>query len=602
MFRPARTLPPLVVGCLVTGAVPLAAQQLAEQKLDEIKQATVLIKVSSGLRGGSGSGFLVQTDKTTGYVVTNYHVIDMGAGRKTHRRPGETWDQLIEVVFFSGSRNELVRPAQVVAEDPERDLAVLRITANRPLPKPLDLTAPPKLVETLPVLVCGFPYGEALTTNTRNPAITIGKATISSIRTNNFGEPVYIQLDGAVNPGNSGGPIVTTDGRLVGVAVMAIHGAGIGLAIPHQEVSSMLTGRVGSASLSAAQIDQEAIQLTIDVPLIDPYRNINRVRAYYALADSGARPPQADKNGRWVRLPGGIPVELAIKDGWASGVARLPRNGKPSLWVQLEFTTQRGTTYLLGTTEQTMPTFRPTDGPRNTVALTANRATADDRLGAKGGEVSLKDLNARPERFVGTKVTIDAVVGRSIKRTGSQAELTVLFDPQTKAGGLRFLAPATLAEQVEQAVGSDDPPVSARLIGTVYAPDAADWRCIFEIDEIRLLDADGSVRASLKPLASPTPPPPADSPPPPADPQPASAEQPLHRESLSNMVIAAAAFLVIGMVTFLTVNLVMRGRTTPRDQLLKASPPAAIPPPAVDTPASVDKAEQSVKPTRRVRF
>jgi hypothetical protein len=249
-----------------------------------------------------------------------------------------------------------------------------------------------------------------------------------------------------------------------------------------------------------------------------------------------------------------------------------------------------------------MPTFRLTDGPRNTVALTANRATADDRLRAKGGEVSLKDLNARPERYVGTKVTIDAVVGRSIKRTGSQAELTVLFDPQTKAGGLRFLAPATLAEQVEQAVGSDDPPVSARLIGTVYAPDTADWRCIFEIDEIRLLDADGSVRASLKPLASPAPPPPADSPAPPADPQPASAKQPLHRESLSNMVIGAAAFLVIGIVTFLTVNHVMRGRTTRRDQLLKASPPAAIPPPAVDTPASTDNAEQSLKPTRRVRF
>src|SRR5205085_9426486 len=172
------------------------------------------------------------------------------------------------------------------------------------------------------------PYGEALATNARNPAITIGKATISSIRTNNLGDPVYIQLDGAVNPGNSGGPIVTDDGRLVGVAVMAIHGAGIGLAIPHQEVTRMLDGRLGAPALYAAPYDFETVQLKIDVPLIDPFHKIARVTALYQLANSGEPPPYTDKNGRWVKIPNAAAAELTVRDGWASAAVKLPRDAK----------------------------------------------------------------------------------------------------------------------------------------------------------------------------------------------------------------------------------------------------------------------------------
>src|SRR5262249_28338747 len=151
---------------------------------------------------------------------------------------------------------------------------------------------------------------------------------VSSLRTNNAGDPVYVQLDGAVNPGNSGGPVVTVDGKLVGVAVMTLRGAGIGLAIPYQEVQAMLAGRTGSPALFATPKTQQEVEIKIDVPLIDPFGAINRVRVHSQLAPSGARPPQADKSGKWQKLPEPFTSELKLRGGWAQGAIMIPRDSK----------------------------------------------------------------------------------------------------------------------------------------------------------------------------------------------------------------------------------------------------------------------------------
>jgi len=609
MIRPTRPRVPLVTVAVVLLAAPAAAQQLPAQKLAEIKRATVLVKVSAGEHGGSGSGFLVRVvDKHTGYVVTNHHVIDLEHGAKEYRKPGELRDEYVEVVFNSGGPDEMVAKAEVVAEDPERDLAALKVRTPRPLPQPLDLTDPPKLVETLPVLVCGFPFGEYLSTNARNPAITIGKAAISSIRTNNIGEPVYVQLDGAVNPGNSGGPILTADGKLVGVAVMTIRGAGIGLAIPHQEVTRLLAGRTGSPILYAVPVEADAVQVRIDVPLIDPFRNIAKVRAFYVLAASGATPPRTDKTGHWARLPGGTPVELGVRDGWARSAVRLPRDGRPSLWVQLEYTDRQGRTFLLGTGEHTVPVFKPTDGASAGVYLSAFRESRGDRLGGKSAAgPTLKDLNTRPDAYVGTKVSLDGAVSGEVKRTGTDVELTVLFDKQTRAANLRFVAPASLADQVEKAVAKDGPPAPVRVVGTVFAPDGADRRCVLEVEEVRLLGEDGAVTASLKPVATaPAPPPaspgktdaPAAAPPASAGPHPAAeSETPV---PLPVVIGGGVALVLVGAGVGILVA--RRGRTLPVATALPTPAPAA--PPAANTPLPGGMTSGAVKrdATRRVRF
>jgi hypothetical protein len=419
---------------------------------------------------------------------------------------------------------------------------------------------------------------------------------------------VYVQLDGAVNPGNSGGPIVTADGKLVGVAVMTIRGAGIGLAIPHQEVSLMLGGRLGSASLYALPVDGETTQVKIDVPLIDPFRNVVRVKESYKLAESGARPPQSEKSGTWSRIPGAASVDLAVRDGWANSSIRLPRDGRPSLWIQFEFTTKSGATYLLGTTEHTLPAFRPTDGPGNGVHLTANKVSADDKIGSKGGGVSLRNLHARPDQFVGTKVTLDVVVSGAVKRDGPQSELTIMFDKETRAPNLRFTAAESLVDQVEKAVGKDGPPAAARVVGTVFAPEGKDGRCNLEIEEVRLLGEDGTVKSSLKPLVAPTPPKvvieKAESPASPAEKAAAvsTAEKPAEPTGsmppLPVLIASGVALILAGVGVGVLVA--RRGRVKARP----FPPPASHASSVHDTPLPGASASEPVKKeaSRRVRF
>src|SRR5205085_9900747 len=104
------------------------------------------------------------------------------------------------------------------------------------LPHPVELSQAANLKETLPVTVFGFPFGEALAIEAGNPSITVSKGSVSSVRRNHRDEVVAVQIDGALNPGNSGGPVVDAEGRLVGIAVATIRGANIGLAIPAGEL------------------------------------------------------------------------------------------------------------------------------------------------------------------------------------------------------------------------------------------------------------------------------------------------------------------------------------------------------------------------------
>ncbi len=125
----------------------------------------------------------------------------------------------------------------MLAADPEVDLAILKAADVKNLPAPINCSRDVELSETMPVYSFGFPFGEVLATSKGSPAITIGKASISSLRLDDAGELFLVQIDGALNPGNSGGPVINTRGRLVGVAVATIkNSSGIGLAIPCKEV------------------------------------------------------------------------------------------------------------------------------------------------------------------------------------------------------------------------------------------------------------------------------------------------------------------------------------------------------------------------------
>ena len=112
------------------------------------------------------------------------------------------------------------------------------------MPQPIEFRQPVHLVETMPVFIFGFPFGQKLAVDRGNPAITVGKAAVSSLRRDRNGELAMVQVDGDVNPGNSGGPMVDSRGLLIGVTVAKMDQTRIGFAVPTAEVQKLVRKRL----------------------------------------------------------------------------------------------------------------------------------------------------------------------------------------------------------------------------------------------------------------------------------------------------------------------------------------------------------------------
>lgn len=164
-----------------------------------------------------GSGFIIDADGT---IVTNNHVVD-GADRVT-------------VTLTDGTELQ----ARVIGRDPRTDLAVIKVEAGHPLPA-LNLGDSDAVRPGQWVLAVGNPFGLGGT-------VTAG---IVSARGRDLGAGPYdsfLQVDAAINQGNSGGPLFTQDGKVVGVntAIISPNGGGsvgIGFAIPSNLVKQVAT-------------------------------------------------------------------------------------------------------------------------------------------------------------------------------------------------------------------------------------------------------------------------------------------------------------------------------------------------------------------------
>jgi S1-C subfamily serine protease len=139
-------------------------------------------------RASSGSGFAVSSD---GFIMTNNHVIN---GCKK--------------VFIHSNGKQI--PAAIVTYDQQNDLALLKANFKPDAVFPLSVDRPEILQD---IYVAGYPFGMNVSTS-----VKVTKGIISSLTGigNNFSE---IQIDAALQSGNSGGPILDEKGNVVGVAV-----------------------------------------------------------------------------------------------------------------------------------------------------------------------------------------------------------------------------------------------------------------------------------------------------------------------------------------------------------------------------------------------
>lgn len=157
-------------------------------------------------RRGFGSGVVLDGE---GHVITNHHVV-AGAERI--------------IVTLSDGR---VLTGSVVGSDEETDVAVVKVDATDL--KPASFGNSDQLKVGQPVLAIGNPLGLA-----GGPTVTSGVVSSMrrSVQLGNGGLKV-IQTDAAVNPGNSGGPLVDLEGRVIAINTVTIpYAEGIGFAIP----------------------------------------------------------------------------------------------------------------------------------------------------------------------------------------------------------------------------------------------------------------------------------------------------------------------------------------------------------------------------------
>jgi choice-of-anchor C domain-containing protein len=206
-----------LIECCVAADEPLS--RVAVAKIG--KAATALVEIKA--KTGYASAFCVHH---SGLFVTNAHVADTDAF----------------LVLDPGGKNEKRQPARMLRSDKGLDLALLQVEGVDGL-STIALGSDEKLEDLMEVIGFGFPFGTKLAQGGEYPSVSVNVGTITSLRYQ--ADKLHrIQLDAALNPGNSGGPVLDRSGKLVGVVVGGVRNSGVNFAIPVSAVSRFLASPV----------------------------------------------------------------------------------------------------------------------------------------------------------------------------------------------------------------------------------------------------------------------------------------------------------------------------------------------------------------------
>jgi S1-C subfamily serine protease len=218
-----------------------------------------------------GSGFVI--DKA-GHIVTNYHVV---AGAKS-----------VEVSF---SNHDSMK-ARVVGKDPGTDIALLKVDARSRALTPLALGDSDTVRVGDSVVAIGNPFG--LDRSVTAGIVSALQREISA--PNSYTIDHVIQTDAAINHGNSGGPLINANGRVVGVNAQIETGqagetggnVGIGFAIPINTVRTVVAQLLKNGSVEHASLGITGVAITAEIASVFHFPVSHGVLVASVKSGSGA--------------------------------------------------------------------------------------------------------------------------------------------------------------------------------------------------------------------------------------------------------------------------------------------------------------------------
>jgi len=189
----------LVLWALLATLLPAAmVHAAAEDPIERVSRATAFVKQTPA---GEGTAFCIDP---AGLFITNVHVLN-----------GLNMLATVPLVLDSGTPNERTVMARSLSSNNEWDLALLKVDSDQELPFLPMLPAEDEPALGTEVRAFGFPFGTLV--DARNPSITMNQGRVSSLGRDEAGILETIRFDAVVNFGNSGGPLVDSKGRVVGV-------------------------------------------------------------------------------------------------------------------------------------------------------------------------------------------------------------------------------------------------------------------------------------------------------------------------------------------------------------------------------------------------
>ena len=442
-------VPALLAALLVLSLPPAVASSPPAQSTVDMLQGVLPAVVNitnfqtaiSGDRRGQwvrmfGSGFIISPDGT---IVTNRHVIEGG--------------EAIEVTFADGTH----ALATVIGAAAVVDLAVLKVSLPRKLPA-LTFGDSEKVQIGDPV----FTIGNAL-----DLGVSVSEGIVSAldrdIRTGPYDS--YIQTDAALNHGNSGGPLVDANGKVIGVDTALVSPttgyAGLGFAIPSNEANFIIQRLLKYGTVRAGWIGVQLQDMTADL----------------AMGFGLSRP----EGGIVVAVTSGSPAEkagLRTSDiitgvgGHASANAR-----QAMTWLARAEVGQRTTLTVFrnGAEQQIEVAIDELPGDRTPYKPTETSAGLAAIADQSDFGIELTDVTAETNAHYGTEVKAGALVAAVAPGSAGGAAGLVPGDVILKVENMPIANPADFTKAVQ----------AARRLGLYFVPmlvqkkDEQQWIAVF---------------------------------------------------------------------------------------------------------------------------